>query len=303
MIGQNLVNSRKSQIICSEPSLKKCASSLGLCLLMAGTLPVYGLQTKAESSLLIAKSSNNMDSDVFEPEQMLKEEHRSEQASNTQSQQQIEPQAPSEAEATAEEMRYEKQVERIEPPQQEPQPIVQRSAKRAKALPDIREVVPDGKTLPQNFENMKKKVKQKRGRKQADEEMPPVAPRIVPYSQAQAQTKKSDPQEESLQKLVHELEYGTLDRSIKVLRELISNYPEDTDYKKLLDMALSLKDADTWYSYQRNTPSPSMSQGDEDRPKPQPKPIPQIQASSDNPRVNELKRSSWLLIKNNYRKN
>ncbi len=235
-----------------------------------------------------------MDSDVFEPEQMIKQE---------QSQQQLEPQPPSEAEATAEEMRYEKQVERIEPPQLEPQPIMQRSAKRAKASPDIREVVPDGKTLPQNFENMKKKVKQKRGRKQAEEEMPPVAPRIVPYSQAQAQTKKSDPQEESLQKLVHELEYGTLDRSIKVLKELINNYPEDTDYKKLLDMALSLKDADTWYSYQRNTPSPSLNQGDEDKPKPQPKPIPQIQASSDNPRVNELKRSSWLLIRNNYRKN
>jgi hypothetical protein len=264
---------------------------------MAGTLPVYGLQTTAESSTLIAKSSNNMDSDVFEPEQMIKEEPR------TESQPQLEPQPQSEAESTAEEMRYEKQVERIEPPQLEPQPIVQRSAKRAKASPDIREVVPDGKTLPQNFENMKKKVKQKRGRKQAEEEMPPVAPRIVPYSQAQAQTKKADPQEESLKKLVHELEYGTLDRSIKVLRELINSYPEDTDYKKLLDMALSLKDADTWYSYQRNTPSPSMGQGDEDRPKPQPKPIPQIQASSDNPRVNELKRSSWLLIKNNYRKN
>ncbi len=291
MIGQKLVNNRKSQIICSEQSLKISLTSLAFSLLIAGALPVYGLQTKAESSTLIAKSSNNMDSDVFEPEQMIKEEPRSES------------QPQSEAEATAEEMRYEKQVERIEPPQLEPQPIVQRSAKRAKPSPDIREVVPDGKTLPQNFENMKKKVKQKRGRKQAEEEMPPVAPRIVPYSQAQAQTKKADPQEESLQKLVHELEYGTLDRSIKVLRELINSYPEDTDYKKLLDMALSLKDADTWYSYQRNTPSPSMGQVDEDRPKPQPKPIPQIQASSDNPRVNELKRSSWLLIKNNYRKN
>lgn len=287
MIGQNLVNSRKSQIICSEQSLIKLASNLGFCLVMAGTLPVYGLQTDCQSSTLIAKSSNNMDSDVFEPEQMIKEE----------------PQPPSEAAATAEEMRYEKQVERVEPPQQEPQPVVQRSAKRAKASPDIREVVPDGKTLPQNFENMKKKVKQKRGRKQAEEEMPPVAPRIVPYSQAQAQTKKADPQEQSLQQLVHELEYGTLDRSIKVLKELINNYPEDTDYKKLLEMALSLKDADTWYSYQRNTPSPSLNQGDEEKPKPQPKPIPQIQASSDNARVNELKRSSWLLIKNNYRKN
>jgi len=247
-----------------------------------------------------------MDSDAFESQQMIKEEPRV--------QQQIEPQPQSESQpepmaAQEDQMRYEKQVDRIEPSMQEPQPILQRYSKRAKANTEIREVAPEGKSdsraLGQNFESMKKKVKQKRGRKVAEEEMPPVAPRIVPYNQAQSQAKKTDPQEESLQKLVHELEFGTLDKSIKVLRDLIASYPDDSDYKKLYDMALSLKDADTWYSYQRNTPSPSMNGGggDEEKPKPQPKPIPQIQASSDNPRVNELKRSSWLLIKNNYRKN
>lgn len=302
MIGQNLVNKRKSQIICSERSFKKSVTCLYLMLYMAGTLPVYGLQTDSECSTLIAKSSNNMDSDVFESQQMIKEEPKIEP------QPQTEPQ-PQPQTAQEEVMRYEKQVERIEPQGQEaqPVPVPTRTAKRAKANTEIREVTPEGKTdgraLGQNFENLKKKVKQKRGRKVAEEEMPPVAPHIVPYNQTQAQAKRSDPQEEALQKLVHELEFGTLDKSIKVLRELIATYPDDSDYKKLLDMAVSLKDADTWYSYQRNTPSPSLSQGDDEKPKAQPKPLPQIQASSDNPRVNELKRSSWLLIKNSYRRN
>ncbi len=298
MIGQKLVKSRKSQIICSEHSLKKSVTCLCLSLFIAGTLPVYGLQTTHESSSLIAKSSNNMDSDVFESEQMIKEEPRIE--SQTQTEPQTQPQS---SVAQQDEMRYEKPVEQIDPPWQDAQPVTSRTSKRAKANTEIREVAPEGRSLGQNFESMKKKVKQKRGRKVAEEEMPPVAPRIVPYNPVQPQAKKTDPQEEALQRLVHELEFGTLDKSIKVLRDLIATYPEDTDYKKLLDMANSLKDADTWYSYQRNTPSPSMSQGDEEKPKAQPKPLPQIQASSDNPRVNELKRSSWLLIKNNYHRN
>lgn len=298
MIGQKLVKSRKSQIICSEHSLIKSVTCLCSSLFIAGTLPVYGLQTTHESSSLIAKSSNNMDSDVFESEQMIKEEPR------------IEPQPPTEPQtqpqssvAQQDEMRYEKPVEQIDPPWQDAQPVMSRTSKRAKANSEIREVAPEGRSLGQTFESMKKKVKQKRGRKVAEEEMPPVAPRIVPNNTVQTQTKKTDPQEEALQKLVRELEFGTLDKSIKVLRELIATYPEDSDYKKLLDMANSLKEADTWYSYQRNTPSPSMNQDDEEKPKAQPKPLPQIQASSDNPRVNELKRSSWLLIKNNYHRN
>lgn len=300
MIGQKLVKYRKSQIICCERSLIKSFTCSCLSLFIAVSLTVYGLQTAGLCSTLIAKTSNNMDSDVFESQQMIKEEPR------------IEPQPQAEIQAQSQvaredEMRYEKQVDHIEPQEQEPQPIPSRTSKQAKANNEIREVAPEGKTdgraLGQNFESLKKKVKQKRGRKVAEEEMPPVAPRIVPATQAPTQVKKTDPQEASLQRLVHELEFGTLDRSIKILRDLIASYPEDSDYKRLLEMAGSLKDADTWYSYQRNTPSPSMNQGDDDKPKPQPKTLPQIQASSDNPRVNELKRSSWLLIKNNYHRN
>lgn len=285
MIGQNVVINKKLQIICSEHSLKESVTSLAISFLIAGTLPVYGLNTSPESSWLLADSSNNSDSDVFDSQQMIKEEPR------------VEPQQYQPAEG----LRYEQPVERIEPQEsiQIPVQLPQRNAKRAKAAPEIREVIPDGRSLPQNFDNMKKKVKQKkRSRKEAAEEMPPVAPKIVPLSQSQ----KADPQEAALERLVHELEFGTLARSITMLRGLVRDYPEDMDYKKLLDMSLALQDADTWYSYQRHTPSPTLNGGGEPVKKPDQKPIPQIQASSDNPRVNELKKSSWLLIRNNYKK-
>lgn len=285
MIGQNVVINKKRQIICSEHSLKKSVTSLAISFLFAGTLPVYGLNKSPESSWLLADSSNNSDSDVFDSQQMIKEEPR------------VEPQQYQPAEG----LRYEQPVERIEPQEsiQIPVQLPQRNSKRAKAAPEIREVIPDGRSLPQNFDNMKKKVKQKkRSRKEASEEMPPVAPKIVPLSQSQ----KADPQEAALERLVHELEFGTLARSITMLRGLVRDYPEDLDYKKLLDMSLALQDADTWYSYQRHTPSPTLNGGGEPVKKPDQKPIPQIQASSDNPRVNELKKSSWLLIRNNYKR-
>ncbi len=286
---------RKEQIICSEHSFRKNVTSFVFCFFFSGTLPIDGLQLKQESSIYIANSGNNTDSDVFESQQMIREEPKVEP--NFQNQTQTQPE---------EGMRYEQPVERIDSSspdsyEQAPRQIPTRNAKRGKAAPDIREVVPDGKSLPQNFDNMKKKVKaKKKGRKPVEEEMPALAPQIVPHAQT---TRRSDPQEESLSQLVNELEYGTLTKSIKLLRNLVNNYPEDSDYKKLLDMSLALQDADTWYSYQRHTPSPSLSQGDEPEKKAEPKPLPQLQASSENPRVNELKRSSWLLIKNSYHRN
>lgn len=284
MIGQKVVINRRQQIICSEHSLIKRITSLAICFLFAGMLPVYGLIFSLESSSLLASQGGNTDSDVFDSQQMIKEEPK------------MEPQYQPQEEG----LRYEQPVDRIEPTESYPQQIPQRNVKRGKPAPDIREVQPDGRSLPQNFDNMKKKVKQKkRSRKEAAEEMPPVAPKIAPISQ----TRKTDPQEESLTRLVHELEFGTLSRSITMLRGLVRDYPEDSDYKKLLDMSLALQDADTWYSYQRHTPSPTLSQSEEPQKKPELKPIPQIQASSDNPRVNELKKSSWLLIRNNYKKN
>lgn len=108
---------------------------------------------------------------------------------------------------------------------------------------------------------------------------PPVAPKI------------SDGKEELLlNKLVKELEVGTLMNSITLLRQLCSDYPDDPDYKQLLARAIRLRDGDVWYDYQRKTEYKIEKPKEEEKP-------PTIIKPTSNESVNELKKSSWFLIR------
>lgn len=111
---------------------------------------------------------------------------------------------------------------------------------------------------------------------------PPVQP-PSPTSQT-----KSAGEEALLAKLVRELEFGTLANSISFLNQLVAKCPDDPDYKSLLTMALRLRDGDVWYQYQRKV----------DYKEPEVVKIPAtIMKPTPNDNVNELKKSSWFLIR------
>lgn len=108
----------------------------------------------------------------------------------------------------------------------------------------------------------------------------------ISYERGQAE-------ELTLRKLVHELEYGSLTDSIKLLEYMVLNYPYDPDYRSLLAAARNLNTADIWYRYQRRLQLPPPSaKADE------------IQKMIKMPRkekpINSLKQTTWfLLIKKN----
>jgi hypothetical protein len=131
-----------------------------------------------------------------------------------------------------------------------------------------------------------KKKKRGRGSKVQDDEIP-VAPAraVVPPPTTPA---KSSDEEALLAQLVKELEYGTLKNSIAFLNQLVTKCPEDPDYRSLLTMALRLRDGDVWYQYQRKV----------DYKEPEVVKIPaSIMKPTPNETVNELKKSSWFLIR------
>ena len=102
-------------------------------------------------------------------------------------------------------------------------------------------------------------------------------------------------EEAALKKVVHELKYGSLLNSIKLLQNMVSSYPYDPDYKSLLSAAQNLREADVWYQYQRRLQLPP--------PSAEPKVIYKlIKMERKEKPINELKRASWFnLIKNRAR--
>lgn len=135
-----------------------------------------------------------------------------------------------------------------------------------------------------------KKSKDKRALGKSEPEMPPVAPKITQPDVAKLPTSKPVTEEAMLGRLVRELEFGTLLNSIALLNQLVSKYPEDPDYNSLLAMAIRLRDGDVWYQYARK-----VDIKEDTTPKPQ-APV-QIMKPTSNETVNELKKSSWFLIR------
>lgn len=105
---------------------------------------------------------------------------------------------------------------------------------------------------------------------------------------------RSDEEAISLRKLVRELQYGSLENSIKLLETMVKAYPYDPDYRALLTAARNLNNADIWYRYQRRLQLPPPSAHEEI------KKLVKIPRKEEP--INELKRESWfLLIKNGPR--
>lgn len=115
----------------------------------------------------------------------------------------------------------------------------------------------------------------------------------LPRKSLPAQRDGADPEEASLRLLVHELEFGTLAKSISILQQLNQDYPGDPDYVRLLSMSLNLRDGDIWYSYQRKSDRPVPSMAPVQPPKPA---VPVLRQNPNNSYVNDLKRESWFLI-------
>ena len=117
----------------------------------------------------------------------------------------------------------------------------------------------------------------------------PIAPLVPEVSKA-----RSDEEAISLRRLVRELQYGSLENSIKLLETMVKAYPYDPDYRALLAAARNLNNADIWYRYQRRLQLPPPSAHEEI------KKLVKIPRKEEP--INELKRESWfLLIKNGPR--
>lgn len=136
-----------------------------------------------------------------------------------------------------------------------------------------------------------KKRKGRDAKLTADERIETAPPRAVtqpPVQPPSATQPKPAGEEALLAKLVRELEFGTLQNSISYLNQLVAKCPSDPDYKSLLTMALRLRDGDVWYQYQRKV----------DYKEPEVVKIPTtIMKPTPNDTVNELKKSSWFLIR------
>ena len=97
-----------------------------------------------------------------------------------------------------------------------------------------------------------------------------------------------------MKKLVRELQYGSLENSIKLLETMVKAYPYDPDYRALLSAARNLNNADIWYRYQRRLQLPPPSAHEEIKKL--------VKVPRKEEPINELKRESWfLLIKNGPR--
>ncbi|MCA9815192.1 MAG: hypothetical protein H6677_06820 [Candidatus Obscuribacterales bacterium] len=117
----------------------------------------------------------------------------------------------------------------------------------------------------------------------------PPAPVVPEVSKA-----RTDEEAISLKKLVRELQYGSLENSIKLLETMVKAYPYDPDYRALLSAARNLNNADIWYRYQRRLQLPPPSAHEEIKKL--------VKVPRKEEPINELKRESWfLLIKNGPR--
>lgn len=141
--------------------------------------------------------------------------------------------------------------------------------------------VPDSRANS-DFEQTTQRVKRK------------LPPRMAPPVQRNG----ADPEEAQLRLLVHELEYGTLAKSISILQQLNQEYPGDPDYVRLLSMSLNLRDGDIWYSYQRKSDRPTSAIAPAQAQKPA---VPVLRQNPNNTYVNDLKRESWFLINQSNR--
>lgn len=137
-----------------------------------------------------------------------------------------------------------------------------------------------------------KKSKAKKALGKEETEMPAVAPSRIsqPAEAVKPPVTKVASEEAILERLVKELEFGTLLNSITLLNQLVAKYPEDPDYNSLLAMAIRLRDGDVWYQYARK-----VDMKEDKASKPQ-APV-QIMKPTSNETVNELKKSSWFLIR------
>lgn len=120
----------------------------------------------------------------------------------------------------------------------------------------------------------------------------------LPRNARPIQRAGADPEETQLRMLVHELEFGTLAKSISILQQLNQEYPGDPDYVRLLSMSLNLRDGDIWYSYQRKSDRPTSSI---EPAQPQKPAVPVLRQNPNNSYVNDLKRESWFLINQSNR--
>ncbi len=163
------------------------------------------------------------------------------------------------------------------------------------------EVQPEVRNINDYTKNAKKSSKKKLSSKKSkakkalgkeETEMPAVAPSRVsqPPEVAKPPVVKMASEEAMLERLVKELEFGTLLNSITLLNQLVAKYPEDPDYNSLLAMAIRLRDGDVWYQYARKVDIK------EDKTPKASAPV-QIMKPSANETVNELKKSSWFLIR------
>ncbi len=152
---------------------------------------------------------------------------------------------------------------------------------------------PPSKEKKSSKKQNSKKSKVKKALGKEDSGMPPVAPAIKTSTQpveVKAPVTKASAEEAMLARLVRELEFGTLLNSISLLNQLVSTYPEDPDYTSLLAMAIRLRDGDVWYQYSRKV---DMKEDKAAKPS---APV-QIMKPTSNESVNELKKSSWFLIR------
>lgn len=130
-------------------------------------------------------------------------------------------------------------------------------------------------------------------------ETPPSTHTLVPQDPPdsvvpEVSKARSDEEATSLRRLVRELQYGSLENSIKLLETMVKAYPYDPDYRALLTAARNLNNADIWYRYQRRLQLPPPSAHEEI------KKLVKIPRKEEP--INELKRESWfLLIKNGPR--
>jgi len=181
-------------------------------------------------------------------------------------------------------------IQQQEPIQQaEPEP--QQSAEPVQsAVPTrVEETTETIKSKASSKKISKKKNKKSKGRQVVGEQIGTVPQRVAPAVPAVAPQKTST-EEAMLSKLVKELEFGTLQNSIALLNQLTAKCPDDPDYKSLLAMALRLRDGDVWYSYQRKTEY--KIEDKEIKPPPA-----NIIKPVANESINELKKSSWFLIR------
>ncbi|MDZ4832980.1 MAG: hypothetical protein SGJ27_04190 [Candidatus Melainabacteria bacterium] len=138
-----------------------------------------------------------------------------------------------------------------------------------------------------------KKNKAKKALGKEDSEMPAVAPsrnNTAPKEVTKVPVARPVTEEALLARLVKELEFGTLLNSIGMLNQLVAKFPEDPDYNSLLAMAIRLRDGDVWYQYSRKVDIK------EDKMPKQNAPV-RIMKPTANETVNELKKSSWFLIR------